>query len=201
MAGRTKRPSRISRGTMRLTSSARDGAKPMPALAPLGLAICGVDADQPAGGVEQRAAGVAGVDGGVGLDHAADGAAVEGLDLAVQRADDAGGQRLVQAEGVADGVDALADDRSRLLPSAIGGSLSLGGASMRSTARSRSGRRPPARRRRCSGRPASRAPLAPWMTWKLVTMWPRRPRRSRCRCRAAPAARSSRTGRAARPAW
>jgi hypothetical protein len=39
MAGRTKRPSRISRGTMRLTSST-GMAKPMPALAPLGLAIC-----------------------------------------------------------------------------------------------------------------------------------------------------------------
>jgi hypothetical protein len=35
-AGRTMRPSRISRGTMRLTSST-GMAKPMPALAPEGL--------------------------------------------------------------------------------------------------------------------------------------------------------------------
>ena len=50
--------------------------------------------------IEQRAAGVAGVDGRIGLDRAADHAPRDGLDLAVERADDAGGERLVQPEGL-----------------------------------------------------------------------------------------------------
>ena len=68
----------------------------------------GVDPDQPAGRIQQRAAGVARVDGRVGLDRAADVAAGDRLDLAVERADQAGGERLVQPEGVADGIDLLA---------------------------------------------------------------------------------------------
>ena len=68
-----------------------------------------VVADQAPGRVEQRAARVARVDRGVGLDHAADLALVDRADLAVERADDAGGQRLVEPEGIADRVDLLAD--------------------------------------------------------------------------------------------
>ena len=73
-------------------------AKPMPTLpleptAGAGLDLR-VDADDLAGGVEQRAAGVAGVERGVGLDHVADREAVGRLDLALERADDAGRQRV-----------------------------------------------------------------------------------------------------------
>ena len=78
-----------------------------------GLADLAVDggrhADDPAAGVEQRAAGVAGVDGGVGLDDALDLAAVLGVERAVEAADDPGRQCPFQAEGVADGEDLLAD--------------------------------------------------------------------------------------------
>lgn len=60
-----------------------------------------VDADEPAAGVDERAAGIAGVDGGVGLDeilvvHDAHAAAALGTD-------DAHGDGLPDAEGVADG--------------------------------------------------------------------------------------------------
>src|SRR5262249_30711192 len=50
----------------------------------------GVDADEAAGGVEQRPTGIARIDGGVGLDHVGDLAAVLGRPPALQRADDAG---------------------------------------------------------------------------------------------------------------
>src|SRR5208283_1347065 len=61
----------------------------------------GVDADEPAFDIHERAAGVAGVDGGVGLDEVfivfdAEVAAAGG-------ADDAGGDGLADAEGVSDG--------------------------------------------------------------------------------------------------
>ena len=55
--------------------------------------------------VEQRAAGVAGVDGRVGLDAVGDRGAVGGLQVTVDRGDDAGGEREVEAERVADGDD------------------------------------------------------------------------------------------------
>src|ERR1035437_2154461 len=64
----------------------------------------GVHADYLAGGVEQRTARVAGVQRGVGLDDVGDGCAVGGLDLAVQRRDDARRERPVQPEGGADRV-------------------------------------------------------------------------------------------------
>ena len=55
---------------------------------------------------------VARVDGRVGLDHVADGDAADALHLAAERADDAGGQRVIEAEGVADG-DRLLPDLER----------------------------------------------------------------------------------------
>jgi hypothetical protein len=54
-------------------------------------------------------AGVAGVDRGVGLNHIRDREAVRGLDLALQRGDDAAGHRSVQAERVADRDHGVAD--------------------------------------------------------------------------------------------
>jgi hypothetical protein len=68
----------------------------------------GVDADDFSVGVEERAAGVAGVDGGVGLNGVFNGRAV-GVADGADGADDAGGHGAGEAEGVADGVDFLAD--------------------------------------------------------------------------------------------
>src|SRR5215208_423466 len=62
-----------------------------------------VDADHLALRVQQRAAGVAVVDRGVGLDRVGDAEApVERGDRAVQRADDPGGDGLLQPEGASD---------------------------------------------------------------------------------------------------
>ena len=68
----------------------------------------GVDADDFAVRVEQRTAGVAGVDGGIGLNGVFNGRAVFAADGA-DGADDAGGHGAAEAEGIADGVDLLAD--------------------------------------------------------------------------------------------
>ena len=68
---------------------------------------CGVDADQVAVDVDQRAARVARIDRGVGLDEV-----LEGVDpemRAAERRDDAHGHRLADAEGVADGEHDIAD--------------------------------------------------------------------------------------------
>ncbi len=100
-------------------------AKPMPAdwSAPL-LRDEGGDADDFAARVEQRAAGVAGIDGGVGLDGVFDrgaGRAADGAD----GADDAAGHGAGEAEGIADGVDLLADDEVAGIGE--GGGLEVGG--------------------------------------------------------------------------
>ena len=58
-----------------------------------------VDADHFAVEVEQRAAGIAAVDGGVGLDVVVIGT---GVDVAVARRDDAGGDGAAEAERIAD---------------------------------------------------------------------------------------------------
>jgi hypothetical protein len=58
-----------------------------------------VDADHLAVEVEQRAAGIAAVDGGVGLDVVVIG---PGIDVAVARRDDAGRHRAAEAERIAD---------------------------------------------------------------------------------------------------
>src|SRR4051794_23403777 len=68
-----------------------------------------VDADHLALRVEQRAAGVTGVDRGVGLQDVVDREAVRRGDLPLQRGDHAGGERAVEAERVADRVRGVAD--------------------------------------------------------------------------------------------
>ena len=70
-----------------------------------------VDADHAAGRVEQRAARVAGVDRRVGLDHVLDREAVRRRDLALERGDDAGRERAVEPERVADREHRVADLR------------------------------------------------------------------------------------------
>ncbi len=66
----------------------------------------GVHADDLASHVDERAAGVAGIDGGIGLDEAlelvGDAVGAGFIDLAVLGGDDAGRDGLVEAEGAAD---------------------------------------------------------------------------------------------------
>ena len=82
-------------------------AKPMPMLPPLPRQNRGVDADQFAAQIHQRAAGIAGIDGGVGLDEVL---VAVGVDAgAAERADDARGHRVLQAERIADGDHIVAD--------------------------------------------------------------------------------------------
>src|SRR6516164_8087195 len=76
---------------------------------PAGAHDHGIDADQTAAAVKQRTTGVSRVDGRIGLNYVFDGAPRHRLDGAVERADHAGGQRVVQSEGIADGEDFLAD--------------------------------------------------------------------------------------------
>src|ERR1700690_37102 len=68
-----------------------------------------VDADHLAAAVEERAAGVAVVEGGVRLDDVVDRRAVRRHDLPLERADDARRDRPVLAERVADRHDRIAD--------------------------------------------------------------------------------------------
>ena len=134
-----------------------------------------VDADHAALRVEQRAAGVAGVDRGVGLHRAGDREAVGGGDRASERGDDAAGHGALEAERAADG------DRR------VAGAQVLGGAEPSGL---RSRRRPWGRPSAARGRPTGRCRAAwprsacrcrrsargtasrPATTWSLVTMWP-----------------------------
>ena len=84
-----------------------DGEADAGALSDAGGDHC-INADDFTVPIEKRASGVAGVDGGVGLDGFFDDHAVGLLHLA-DRTDDAPGQRAREAEGIADGVDFLAD--------------------------------------------------------------------------------------------
>src|SRR5207253_685939 len=68
-----------------------------------------VDADQLAATVEQRAAGVPGVDRRVGLDHAGERPSVGGGRAAIQAGDDAGRERTLKAERRTDGERGVAD--------------------------------------------------------------------------------------------
>ena len=69
----------------------------------------GVDADDFAAGVDERAAGVAGVEGGVGLDDVVDEPAGGAAEGSAHGADDAGGDGGLEAVGIADGDHELAD--------------------------------------------------------------------------------------------
>ena len=82
-------------------------AKPMPMLPPVGPENRGVDADQLASRVDQRAARIAGVDRGVGLDEVL--VAFDAETAAAKRADDPGGHRLAEAERIADRDHQVAD--------------------------------------------------------------------------------------------
>ena len=93
-------------------------AKPTPSLPPEAEAMARVDADDLGAGVGQRAAGVARVDRGVGLDEAGQ-LADRRVDLTVEAAHDAGGDGLLEAERAADGDDRLAHlDAARARPAA-----------------------------------------------------------------------------------
>ena len=69
---------------------------------------CGVDADQLALEVDERTARVADIDGGIGLNEILVGVGAEPQPGAADGADDAGGDGLAEAEGVADGDDVVA---------------------------------------------------------------------------------------------
>ena len=83
--------------------------------------LVGVDADDFAGDVAQRAARIAEVDGRVGLNQRSAGGPVFCHDLTVQRTDDAGGHGLAISEGIADCDCGLAD--FQLVRDAEGGDL------------------------------------------------------------------------------
>jgi hypothetical protein len=88
----------------------------------------GVDANHTPARVHQRAARVAGVDRGIGLDHAVDGEPVGRAELALEGGDDATGHGVLEPEGVSQGEDRVTDldvprdperDRSQVGPSRI----------------------------------------------------------------------------------
>ena len=81
-------------------------AKPMPIEPPVGEMIAVLMPIDLAVHVEQRAAGVAAVDGGVGLDEVVVGA---GIDVAVARRDDADRDRAAEPERIADRHHPVAD--------------------------------------------------------------------------------------------
>jgi len=68
----------------------------------------GIDADDFAARIDQRAAGVAAVDGGVGLNGFIDEGGLAGLHGATDGANDASGQRALETEWIADGENFLA---------------------------------------------------------------------------------------------
>src|SRR5215216_717318 len=68
-----------------------------------------VDPDESTCGIKQRTAGIAGIDRGIGLDHAGYFAPGARRQAALERADDSGRQRLVEAEWIADGKGRLPD--------------------------------------------------------------------------------------------
>ncbi len=78
-------------------------AKPMPMLPCCEPINRGIDADHIAMRIEQRSAAVAGIDCGIGLDHAFELAALLGLNGAVKRANDSRSQGAPEFEGVANG--------------------------------------------------------------------------------------------------
>ena len=108
---RSTRPARSSCGITDL-AVLTGTAKPIPTLPPDRAAAgrdLGVDADHAPARVEQRSAGVAGVERRVGLDHVVDREAARRGQAPLQRRHDAGGQRALQAERVADRDRRIAD--------------------------------------------------------------------------------------------
>ena len=97
----------LSSWSMMLRAMLTGMAKPMPMLPPRARQDGAVDADELAPEVHQRAAGVARIDGGVGLDEVLVAVRVDAG--APQAADDAGGDGVLQAERIADGDDEVAD--------------------------------------------------------------------------------------------
>jgi hypothetical protein len=73
----------------------------------------GVDADNPAVAVDQWAAGITRVQRRVGLDHAVDQPPGRAAQAAAERADDAGRDRRLKPERIADRDDQLADAQPR----------------------------------------------------------------------------------------
>src|SRR5262249_30751885 len=68
---------------------------------------CGVDADDVAARGSERAAGAAGVEGGIGLDDVLDHPTGPGWDRPAERGDDSGGDGRLEAERIADRDDQL----------------------------------------------------------------------------------------------
>ena len=100
VSGRITRPFLINSSTTRRTVF--DGiARPMPALCPARPMMAVLMPISRPLEFEQRAARIAGVDRGIGLDHAAHESVILAAHAAIQAADDAGGQRAVEAERIA----------------------------------------------------------------------------------------------------
>jgi hypothetical protein len=108
MKGRTTFPLREQLGDDAVDGVDGDGEADAGADAAGGIDR-GVDADESSRAVEQRAAGVAGIDRGVGLDDVFDRASGDGLDRSPSAAEHAGGERLIEAERVADREGFLTD--------------------------------------------------------------------------------------------
>ena len=87
----------------------------------------GVDADHPAASVDEGAAAVAWIQGGVGLNDVVDQVSSDAAQRSAQRADDAGRDRGIEAIGTADGDDQLSDAQiGRVAEGRIGQRRSLG---------------------------------------------------------------------------
>jgi len=63
----------------------------------------GVDADDFAVGIDERASGISAIDGGVGLNGLIDESSLTGLHGAADGADNARGESALETEGIADG--------------------------------------------------------------------------------------------------
>ena len=159
------RRSRAAASTTRSTT-AEDIAKPMPIEPPFGERIAVFTPITSPVHVEERPAGVAAVDRGVGLDEVV----VAALQRAVARRDDAGGDREALAERVADGQHPVADLRRV----AVAEARRRAAASSLSTFRSAMSVRGSRPTSSASSSPPSKSSTvissALSMTWLLVTM-------------------------------
>ena len=176
--GRRARPCRRSGSAARRNLIVVTGtAKPTPEFdaAAVGLDLR-VDADHAAVAVEQRAAGVAGVDRGVGLDRVGDREAVGRLDRAPERGDDAARDRALEPERASRSRSPGRPARSASSPELQRLQSPLARRSGRSSAPR--GRRTGPCRAAWPGSAFRSSPMrtlncvAPSTTWSLVTMWP-----------------------------